>query len=325
MEGTMRCAVLDGHTLNPGDLSWTELESLCACTVYPRTPPDEVVPRAAEAELVLTNKVALDRQQILALPRLRYIGVTATGFNIVDVAAARERRIPVTNVPAYGTASVVQLTFALLLELTHHVGHHAAGVRVGRWAGSPDFAYWDTPLIELAGLTCGIVGFGNIGRSVARLAQAFGMSVLVHTRTRPKAPESGFCFVDLETLFRQSDVLSLHCPLTPDTHRLVNAERLAWMKPSAFLINTGRGPLIDEGALADALNAGRLAGAGLDVLSVEPPPTVHPLVGARNCLITPHFGWATHAARARLMRCAVDNVRAFLTGRPRNVVNGVLV
>lgn len=316
----MNIVVLDGHTLNPGDLSWDALRALGDCTVYDRTPPEQVFARAAEAEVVLTNKVILRRDLIERLLKLRYIGVLATGTNIVDLAAARERGIPVTNVPAYGTPSVVQTTFALLLELTHHVGHHSDAVRAGRWTASPDFCWWDFPLVELAGRTMGLVGFGQIGRAVSEVAHAFGMNALAHDPAPRPAP-SFVQFVDLETLFRQSDVVSLHCPLTPETKNLVNAERLAWMKPSAFLLNTSRGPLVDEAALADALNAGRLAGAGLDVLSVEPPPADNPLLQARNCLVTPHIAWASGAARARLMQIAVDNVRAFLAGAPQNVVN----
>jgi glycerate dehydrogenase len=317
----MKIVVLDGHTLNPGDLSWQELRSLGDCEIHDRTASAEVLARAANAEIVLTNKTVLTRDLIAALPRLRYIGVLATGTNVVDLAAARERGIPVTNVPAYATPSVAQLTFAFLLELTLHVGHHAQTVREGRWTRSEDFCYWDRPLVELAGLTLGIVGFGSIGRAVAGIARAFGMNVLVNDCRRPPALPPDLAFVDLETLFRQSDVVSLHCPLTEETRHLVNAERLAWMKPTAFLLNTGRGPLVDEAALAAALNSGRIAGAGLDVLSAEPPPPDNPLLGAKNCLITPHIAWATAAARERLMNVAVENVRAFLAGRSQNVVN----
>lgn len=317
----MRIVVLDGHTLNPGDLSWAELRALGECEIHDRTPPEEVVARARDAEILLTNKAVVDRVAIERLPRLRFIAVLATGYNVVDVEAARQRGIPVSNVPAYGTASVAQHTMALLLELTQGAGRHAQGVREGRWSSHPDWCYWEQPLIELNGLTMGIVGYGRIGRAVARLAAAFGMKLLVHTRTPPGEPSEGLAFVSLETLLRQSDVVSLHCPLTPETNQLVNAERLAWMKPTAFLLNTSRGPLIDEPALAAALNAGRLAGAGLDVLSVEPPPPDNPLLTARHCLITPHHAWATRAARARLMQVVVANVRAFLDGQPQNVVN----
>jgi glycerate dehydrogenase len=312
--------ILDGYTLNPGDLGWDELKALGPCAIYDRTPPAEVLSRAAEAEIVLTNKTVLDRPILQGLPKLRYIGVLATGTNVVDLAAARERGIPVTNVPAYGTKSVAQTTMALLLELTQRVGEHSAGVRAGRWSGNIEWCYWDHPLVELDGLVMGIVGFGRIGRAVAQLAFAFGMRVLT-SMPRPQPLPSGVRAVDLETLFRESDVVSLHCPLTPQTRQFVNAERLSWMKPTAFLLNTSRGPLIDEAALAEALNSGRLAGAGADVLSTEPPSPDNPLLKARNCFITPHLAWGTRAARLRLMKIAVENVRSFLQGKPQNVVN----
>lgn len=318
----MNIAVLDGYTLNPGDLSWDELKALGPYEIFDRTPPDEVAARAANAEIAITNKAVLHRPQIEAMPRLKYIGVTATGYNIVDVAAAKERGVIVTNVPAYGTRSVAQHTFALLLELTQHAGHHAQTVRDGRWVRSPDWCYWDHPLVELDGLTLGIVGYGRIGQAVARLAEAFGMKVITSASSSGRQREANVAVVDLEYLFSESDVVSLHCPLTPETKHLVNAQRLARMKPRSFLLNTSRGPLVDEAALADALNSGRIAGAAMDVLSVEPPPADNPLLSAKNCLITPHIAWATRAARARLMKTAVDNVRAFLAGKPQNVVNG---
>jgi glycerate dehydrogenase len=316
----MNIVVLDGHALNPGDLSWEELRTLGSCAIYERTPATGIIARAASAEIVLTNKAELARQHIQDLPRLKYIGVLATGTNIVDVAAARERNILVTNVPAYGTNSVAQTTIALLLELTQHVGHHAQTVREGRWTQNPDWCYWDRPLIELDGLAMGIVGFGRIGQAVSKLAAAFGMSALACSPT-PKAAPNFVRFTNLETVFRESDVVSLHCPLTPETKNLVNAERLAWMKPTAFLLNTSRGQLIDEPAVAAALNSGRIAGAGLDVLSTEPPQANNPLLQAENCIITPHLAWATRAARSRLMTIAVENIRAFLRGRPQNVVD----
>jgi glycerate dehydrogenase len=269
---------------------------------------------------MLTNKMLVSGKHMAQLPRLRYIGVTATGYNIVDVEAARERKIVVTNVPAYGTASVAQMTIALLLELTQRVGHHAQTVREGRWARSPDFCYWDFPLIELDGLTMGIIGFGRIGRAVARIAQAFGMNIMATGRASA-VPSGDVEWTDLEELLRSSDVVSLHCPLTPETKHLINAQRLAMMKPNAFLLNTSRGPLIDETALAEALRRGQIAGAALDVLTEEPPPSEHPLYTAPNCFVTPHIAWATRAARARLMRVAVDNVRAFIQGKPQNVVS----
>jgi len=307
--------------LNPGDLSWAALESLGACQIHDRTPPPQVVERAIDAEVVLTNKTALNRDQILALKNVRYIGVLATGYNVVDVAAARERQVPVTNVPTYGTRSVAQMTFALLLELTQHVGHHAQTVRDGRWSRSLDFCYWDHPLIELENLTLGIVGYGRIGRAVADIGRAFGMRIVAASSKRRPAAESPELALDLDELFRQSDVVSLHCPLTEATRHLVNAKRLSLMKPTAFLLNTSRGPLVDENALATALNAGQIAGAGLDVLGVEPPVAGSSLFAAKNCLVTPHIAWATRAARARLLETAVANVKAFLEGRPVNVVN----
>jgi glycerate dehydrogenase len=316
----MRIVVLDGYTLNPGDLSWSALESLGSCTIHDRTPPELVVEHAREAEILFTNKVALGGAELAQLPRLRYIGVLATGYNVVDVAAARERGIVVTNIPTYGTRSVAQMTFALLLELAQHVGHHAQTVRDGRWTQSKDFCYWDYPLVELEGLTFGLVGFGRIGRAVAEVALAFGMKVLAHDAVAPASPVSGVTMVDLETLFRQSDVVSLHCPLTADNKGLVNADRLRLMKPSAFLINTSRGPLVNEVDLAAALDTGCISGAGLDVLAVEPPRPDNPLLTAKNCLITPHIAWATAAARRRLMDIAVGNLRAFLAGAPTNTV-----
>lgn len=317
----MNIVVLDGFTLNPGDLSWDALRSLGSSDIYDRTAANDVVPRARDAEIVLTNKTVLNHEQIKSLPKLRYIGVLATGYNIVDVAAAREQNVPVTNVPTYGTKSVAQMTLALLLELTQHVGHHAQTARAGRWTKSPDFCYWDFPLVELEGLTMGIVGYGRIGSAVGELAAAFGMRVLAHSARPPKRPAPNALFVSLDELFTASDVISLHCPLTPETKHLVNAARLSQMKPSLFLINTSRGPLVDEQALADALNDGRIAGAGLDVLAVEPPRPENPLLKAKNCLVTPHIAWATRAARARLMETAVANLRAFLRGEPQNVVN----
>jgi glycerate dehydrogenase len=316
----MRIVVLDGHTLNPGDLSWDGLRAFGPCEIHPRTPPELVVERSRQADILITNKVVLSREVIGQLPQLKYIGVLATGYNIVDVAAARQRGIPVANVPTYGTRSVAEMVFAHILNLTFHVGQHAHGVREGRWTRSADFCYWDFPLTELAGKTLGIVGFGRIGRAVARVAAGFEMRVLAYD-AMPIAAEEGVESVDLETLFRRSDVISLHCPLSPQTERLVSAERLGLMKPTAFLINTSRGPLVDEQALADALNAGRIAGAGLDVLPVEPPPAEQPLLHAKNCHITPHIAWATQAARQRLLDTAVANIRAFLDGRAQNVVN----
>lgn len=315
----MNIVVLDGFTMNPGDLSWDPLHALGAVTLYDRTAAHEIVTRAADAEIVITNKVPFPRDTIAQLPRLRYLGVTATGYNIVDVAAAKERNITVTNVPAYSTESVAQLVFALVLEFTHRTGHHADAVRNGRWSTSPDFAFWDFPLTELAGKTFGIIGYGNIGKAVARIAAAFGMHVLVTTRSKPA--DASIELADLETLLRRSDIVSLHCPLTPQTDKLISASTLELMKPTALLINTGRGGLVDEQALADALNNGRIAGTGLDVLSAEPPSIQNPLLTAKNTIITPHIAWASFAARTRLMEVVVNNVRAFLGGHPVNVVS----
>lgn len=315
----MNIVILDGYTLNPGDLSWEELQSLGQCAIYDRTPPAEVARRSATADILLTNKTELTSRHMQDLPRLKYVGVLATGTNVVDIAAARARGIVVTNVPTYGTKSVAQVTFALILELAHHVGHHARSVREGRWTQSLDWCYWDSPLIELDGLTLGVVGFGRIGSAVGELGAAFGMKVLAFD-SAAKAPPPFVRFVELDALFRESDIVSLHCPLSPQTAKLVNAQRLELMKPAAFLLNTSRGPLVDERALADALNSGRIAGAAVDVLCKEPPPADNPLLTAKNCLITPHLAWATRAARSRLMKTAVENVRAFLQGRPQNMV-----
>lgn len=319
----MQIVVLDGYTLNPGDLSWEHLEQLGDVTIHDRSAPDEVLERSAGAEAVLVNKVVLSADTIGQLPDLKYIGVLATGFNCVDVDAAAARDIPVCNVPTYGTRSVAQMVFAHVLELTQNVGHHDRTVREDlRWASGDDFCYWDFPLIELEGRTMGIVGLGRIGTAVAELALAFGMNVVASSAT-PKNPGHGIRMVDLEELFQESDVISLHCPLTPDTENLVNAERLALMKSSAFLVNTSRGPLIDSEALAVALNSGQIAGAGLDVLEVEPPPREHPLYTAQNCRITPHIAWATQSARSRLLNTAVENLAQWQLGKSQNVVNGV--
>lgn len=315
----MKIVVLDGYTLNPGDLSWAPLQELGDVTVHDRTPVDHIRARAAGAEILLTNKTLLTCPTIKALPSLRYIGVLATGYNVVDHIAAAEAGVVVTNVPAYSTMSVAQVAFAHILNLTHGMGQHTRTVRDGRWSSSPDFSFADTPLMELAGKTLGIIGPGRIGAAVARMGLAFGMDVIAYSRSG-LVPVPEMKPVSLEEVFSESDVLSFHCPLTPETKHLANAERLAMMKPTAFLINTSRGPLVDEQGLAAALNAGKIAGAGLDVLSVEPPPPDNPLLTARNCHITPHFAWASTAARKRLMHEVTENVRAFIAGVPRNVV-----
>ncbi|MEI6505620.1 MAG: D-2-hydroxyacid dehydrogenase [Planctomycetota bacterium] len=313
----MHIVILDGLTTNPGDLSWDAVERQGTLTVFDRTTSADVVGRAAEADAILTNKTFLGAAEIAALPNLSYIGVLATGYNVVDVAAARERGVVVSNVPEYSTPNVVQATFALLLELTNHVGHHNATVHAGRWASCPDFCYWDGDLVELAGLTLGVVGYGRIGRAVAAVGRAFGMRVIHHRRQAGGDPEC----VDLDTLFRESDVVSLHCPLTAETKGMVDAGRLAGMKSTAFLINTARGALVNEADLAAALDAGRIAGAGIDVLSVEPPPASNPLLTAENCIITPHIAWATRNARRRLIDVAAANLAAFAAGHPHNVVS----
>ncbi|WP_028552874.1 D-2-hydroxyacid dehydrogenase [Paenibacillus sp. UNC451MF] len=318
----MNIVVLDGYTLNPGDLSWERLEQMGSLTVYDRTAPELIVERAIHAEIVLTNKTPLTAATLEKLPNLRYIAVLATGYNIVDIHAAREKGIPVSNVPTYGTQSVAQFVFAMILELCHNIGRHDAAVRAGDWSNSIDFCFTKSPLIELSGKTIGLIGLGKIGTQTARIATAMDMRVLAvgSGRSRPQ-PMEGVEWTDMETLLKESDIVSLHCPLTPDTEQLINRQRLSWMKPSAFLINTSRGGLIQEQDLADALNEQAIAGAALDVLSVEPPSANNPLLSARNCIITPHIAWATQEARARLMETSADNVSAFLEGRPVNVVN----
>ena len=308
--------ILDGFTANPGDISWAAIEALGNCKIYDRTGEADVVARAADADIVLTNKTLITQKSLAALPRLRYIGVLATGYNTVDVQAAQQRGILVCNVPEYSTPNVTQAVFALLLELTNRTGHHSQTVHEGRWSASPDFCYWDGELVELAGRTLGIVGYGRIGKAVAAVGRAFGMQILAHRRTASDDPQ----FVSLDRLLSESDVVSLHCPLVPDTKELINAAKLAQMKPSAFLINTARGALIHEPDLAAALNTERIAGAGLDVLSVEPPLASNPLLSARNCVLTPHIAWATRNARLRLLEVTAANIRSYLLNRPQNVI-----
>ena len=319
----MKIVILDGYTLNPGDLSWNDLAQLGKIEIYDRTSPEEVAERCEGFQAIITNKALITQETIQSLPDLEYIGVTATGVNIVDCKAAAEHSIPVTNVPGYGPKSVAQMTFAHILNLTQRTGHHANEVSEGRWASCPDFCFSDFPLVELDGLTLGIFGYGTIGKETARIGRAFGMKVIAHSRSLNENVGGEVEAVSMDTLFRQSDVLSLHCPLTPETDRVVNSDNLAKMKPSAFLINTGRGQLVDEEALADALNAGHLAGAGLDVLSSEPPSPDNPLPQAKNCFVSPHIAWATLAARRRLLDATVANLQAFLEGVSINVVNGV--
>ena len=316
----MNIVILDGYTANPGDLTWKPLKVIGTLTVYDRSRPEDTILRAKDAEIVLTNKVCLRRQEIEQLPKLKYIGVLATGYNVVDVEAARERGIIVTNVPAYSTESVAQMVFAHLLTVTNRTEHYAMLNRNGKWTSSPDFAYWDTPLTELSGKTFGIVGLGNIGKRVATIAQAFGMKVLAYTSKRIEELPSGISKRTLAELLEESDVVSLHCPLTPDTRHLINRETIQIMKPSAILINTGRGPLVNDQDVADALNDGRLRAYCADVLSEEPPRADNPLLQCENAFITPHIAWATEEARTRLIAVAIDNVKSFVEGMPKNVV-----
>jgi glycerate dehydrogenase len=317
----MKITVLDGYCLNTGDLSWDPLRALGEVEVFDRTPASQAVARAAGSAIVLTNKTPLPAAALNQLPDLRYIGVLATGYNVIDIEAAKRKGIVVSNVPTYGTASVAQFVFALLLELCHHVQLHADAVRTGEWTASPDWCFSKSPLIELEGKTMGIIGYGRIGRQTARIAEAFGMSVMAYDRPPGLSPLDDLRSLSpLHDLLQQSDVITLHVPLSAETHEMINARTLALMKPTAFLINTARGPLIQEADLAAALNSGRIAGAALDVLSMEPPLPDNPLLTARNCLITPHMAWATTEARRRLMTSVIENVTAFLSGQPENVV-----
>lgn len=316
----MKIVILDGYTANPGDLSWKALEEMGALKVYERTKPEETIDRAKDAEVVLTNKVLLKRQEIEQLPKLRYIGVLATGYNVVDLEAAREHGIIVTNVPAYSTLSVAQMVFSHLLTVTNHTEHYASQNREGKWTASPDFSYMDMPVTELAGKTFGIVGLGNIGQRVAMIAAAFDMSVVAYTSKSVDQLPPYIQKRTLDEVLAESDVLSLHCPLTPDTQHLVNRQTLQKMKPSAILINTGRGPLISDQDVADALNNNRLKAFCADVLTEEPPKADNPLLRCENAYITPHIAWASSEARVRLLDVAINNVRAFLDGKPQNVV-----
>lgn len=318
----MKIVILDGYTINPGDNPWAPVEALGECVIHDRTPPEKVLERAGEAEIILTSKVKLTEAVIAALPQLRYISLLATGYNNVDVAAANLRGIPVSNVPAYSTQSVVQTAFALLLELTTRVGLHDAAVKAGEWVRCPDHAFWKSTIVELDGLTIGIVGYGTIGRAMAQVAAAFGMKVIAHAPRIPADPGMvPVRFVPLEELFAAADVVSLNCPQTPENSGFVNARLLALMKPSAFFINVARGGLVNEAELAAALNSGVLAGAGLDVVAVEPMLADNPLLTAANCIFTPHIAWASLAARKRLMNIVAANIAAFQAGAPVNVVN----
>ena len=316
----MKIVILDGFTANPGDLSWKGLEELGTLTVYDRTRPEETVARAADAEIILTNKVIISREVMAQLPQLKYIGVLATGYNVVDIEAAHEHDIIVTNVPAYSTESVAQMVFAHLLTVTNRTEHYALQNRQGRWTKNPDFCYWDFSHMELAGKTFGIVGLGNIGRRVAEIALAFGMQVKALTSKSANALPAGIEKANLEELLASSDIISLHCPLTDSTRHLINRETLSLMRPSAILINTGRGPLVDDQAVAYALAEGQLAAFCADVLTEEPPKADNPLLSQPNAFITPHIAWATEEARSRLLQVAISNVRAFLNAKPQNVV-----
>jgi glycerate dehydrogenase len=318
----MKIVVLDGYTLNPGDLSWDGLRTIGEVEVFERTAEALILTRAAEAEIVFTNKTPLSAQSLRQLKKLRYIGVLATGYDVVDIRAARELDIPVTNIPIYGTASVAQFTFALILELCHPPAIHAAATRAGEWSRCPDFSFWKTPLVELAGKTMGIIGLGRIGRRVGDIAVAMGLRVIAADEVKGATPDwPDFRWCEVDELLAQADIVSLHCPLLPQTRGIINAASLARMKPSAILINTSRGPLVVDQDLADALNSGRLASAAVDVLSVEPPAADNPLLRARNCIVTPHIAWATKEARTRLLDTAIANLRAFLEGDQVNVVN----
>jgi glycerate dehydrogenase len=317
----MNIVVLDGFTLNPGDLSWEGIQQLGNLRVYDRTSPEEIIARAGEADAVFTNKVVFNAELINKLPKLCFIGILATGYNVVDLAAAREKGIVVTNIPAYSTASVAQLVFAHILNFTHRLELHASEVRNGKWTESRDFCYTSTPQMELAGKTLGIIGFGRIGQAVAQIGHAFGMEVIFQNRSEKKGIPEWCRQTDMETVFRKSDFVSINCQLSAENQGFVNAALFAVMKSSAVLINAGRGALINEKDLADALNRGIIAGAGLDVLSAEPPESDNPLLAARNCFITPHIAWATFEARKRLMKIATDNLQAFLAGKPVNRVN----
>lgn len=318
----MKIVILDGCTTNPGDLDWGPIAGMGDLTVYDRTAPGEISERASDAEIILTNKTVISRNVIQGLSKARYIGMLSTGTNAVDLEAAREKGITVTNIPAYSTDSVAQHVFALLLELCMHTGLHNAAVHNNEWVRSADFCFMKAPLMELAGKTMGIVGYGTIGGKVATIADAMGMRIIATSRTpKEESRFEGFRFTGLGELLEQSDVISLHCPLTPQTRGLIGRETIARMKRTAFLINTSRGPVLDEAAVAEALNTGRIAGAGLDVLSTEPPLPDNPMLTAKNCIITPHMAWATAEARARLIGIAAGNIRAFIGGRPVNVVN----
>lgn len=318
----MKIVVLDGYTLNPGDLDWSGFEALGEFTCYDRTEANQIVERIGDAQCVITNKTPLTKETFDTCPQIKYVGVLATGYNVVDTKAAKSRNIPVTNIPIYGTTAVSQFAFALLLELCHHVAYHAQTVADGRWSKSKDFCYWDYPLVELYGKTFGVVGFGRIGQAAAKLALAFGMNVLAYDVHPNRSLESETLqYVELEELFGRSDVISLHCPLFEATKGIINKQNIQKMKDGVMIINTSRGPLIVEEDLKAALEEGKVAGAAIDVLEQEPPIQGSPLIGAKNCIVTPHIAWAPREARQRLMNVAVDNLAGFLNGQMKNVIN----
>lgn len=320
----MKIVVLDSYALNPGDLSWDWLKNLGECEIYDRTPEDKTVERAENADIILTNKTPLNRETLLKLKKVKFIALLSTGYNVVDIACAREMGVPVSNIPSYSTDAVAQLTFSLILEITNAAGLHSKSVRDGEWSKSPDFCYWKTPLTELSGKTLGIVGFGKIGQAVADIAEAFKMNVIaVSGHETDQSHRKSFRWVTMDGLTRASDIISFHCPLTEKTAGLVNEEFISKCKDGAIIINTSRGPVISDKALADALNSGKLRGAGLDVLTKEPPEADNPLFTAKNCFITPHIAWAGFETRERLMNILEENVKAYLNGAPQNVVNGI--
>jgi len=321
----MNIVVLDGYSLNPGDLSWKKIEVLGNCKIYVRTPPNKIIPRSRYADILLTNKTVLDSSILSRLPRLKYICVLATGYDVVDTVFAGQKNVPVSNIPTYSTESVSQMVFALILELTNHVGDHSRRVLNGEWSACKDFCFWNHPLVELDGQTLGIVGYGKIAKSVIKKALSFGMRPLVFTRTVPNQKNTSVHFCTLEELLQKSDIISLHCPLNDQTEKIIAEKQLKLMKKTAFLINTGRGRLLDEKALARALNQDKIAGAAVDVLSQEPPEKTNPLLTAKNCFITPHIAWATVAARKRLLGIAADNIKGFLSCQKINIVNSDLL
>lgn len=318
----MKIVVLDGYTLNPGDISWEGMEAFGELTVYDRTKAEDVVARIGDAEVVYTNKTPITRETLDACPNVKFIGVLATGYNIVDIAAAKEKGIPVSNIPTYGTAAVSQFAIGLLLELCHHIGEHSDAVKAGEWTSNPDWCFWKYPLVELDGKTMGIIGFGRIGQDTGKIAQALGMKVLAYDAFKRPELETETChYVDLDTLLAESDVIALHCPLFPDTEGIINKDTIAKMKDGVMIINNSRGPLVVEQDLRDALDSGKVAGAAVDVVFTEPIRMDNPLIGAKNVIITPHISWAPKESRQRLMNIAVDNLKCYVEGKPQNVVN----